>query len=222
MAKDKKEKAEGAEKPELTPEEQAAKAKKKKMLIIIIAGVLVTAGVGGGLAFFLSKGSDAPADSAAAAEPAAAAAADAAPAAEKKDEAKKDETKDAGKDAAAAAATGKKDDKNARPKLPENTDIGCTTPMKSFNLNLGNPLENRYIRLELAIEHGCAEEEKNEVTERMPQLRDAIIGVTSKKTREFLLSPDGKAQLTYEIRNQINQRMSRPIKDVYITDILIE
>jgi flagellar FliL protein len=221
MAKEKKEKAEGAEKPELTPEEAAAKAKKKKMLIIIIAGVVVTAGVGGGLAFFLSKGSDAPKETTVSAESAAPAEGEAAPG-EKKEEPKKEETKDAGKDAAAKPAGDKKDDKNARPKLPENTDIGCTTPMKSFNLNLGNPLENRYIRLEIAIEHGCAEEEKNEVTERMPQLRDAVISVTSKKTREFLLSPDGKAQLTYEIRNQINQRMSRPIKDVYITDILIE
>lgn len=218
MAKDKKEKAEGAEKVEPSPEEAVVKSKKKKMLIIIIAGVLATAGVGGGLAFFLSKGS-APKDEAALpqvvdAEPPAAAGS-----AEKKVDPKKDEAKPADPKAADAA---KKDEKDPRPKLPENSNIGCTTPLKSFNLNLGNPLENRYIRLELAIEHGCAEEEKNEVTERMPQLRDAIISVTSKKTREFLLSPDGKTQLTYEIRNQINQRMSRPIKDVFITDILIE
>lgn len=215
MAKEKNEAAEAAVKPELTPEEAAAKGKKKKMLIFIIAGVVATAGIGGGLAVFLSK-SDAPTDAAVKTSTAETAA----PAEEEKGEAKKEEPKkdeakkEEGKDA-------KKDEK-PEVKMPQGVDIGCTHPLKSFNLNLGNPLENRYIRLELAVEHGCAEEDKNELKGREPQLRDAIISVISKKTREFLLSPDGKAQLTHEIRNQINQRMSRPIKDVYITDILIE
>lgn len=228
MAKDKKEKAEGAEKVELTPEEAAAKGKKKKLLMIIIGGVVLTAGIGGGLVFFLAGGKGGEhkeSTEEVAAKPE-----------EGHEEGKKEEgheKKEEGgekkegeggekKEGEGGEKKEAKDDKNKRPKLPDNADIGCTTPMKSFNLNLGNPLENRYIRLELAIEHGCAEEDKNEITERMPQLRDAIITVTSKKTREFLLSPDGKAQLTYEIRNQINQRMSHPIKDVYITDILIE
>ena len=199
----------------------------KKLLLIIIAGAVATIGIGGGVAFFLTKGSDSPT------EPTAEEQADAKkddpkkeePKKEepKKEEAKKDAAPDAKKDDKAAAATDKKDGKEAVPvKLPANVDIGCTHQFKSFNLNLGNPLENRYIRLELALEHGCAEEDKNELKLREPQLRDAIINVISKKTREFLLSPDGKAQLTYEIRNQVNQRMSRPVKDVYITDILIE
>lgn len=227
MAKEKDEKAVVADKPEATPEETAAKSKKKKMLIFIVGGVVATAGIGGGLAAFLSK-SDKPTHTEAAphsAEPAPAEgkkdehAKDEHAKEEKKDEHGKEEKKDGhGKE---EAKDGKKDDK-AEVKLPQGVDLGCNYPFKSFNLNLGNPLENRYIRLELAVEHGCADEDKNELKGREPQLRDAIIGVISKKTREFLLSPDGKAQLTHEIRNQINQRMSRPIKDVYITDILIE
>jgi flagellar FliL protein len=229
MAKEKNDKAEAAAKVELSPEEAAAKAKKKKLLLIIIGGAVATIGIGGGAAFFLMKGSDKPAAPAGEhAEEAGAEHADPKKeeskdekAAPKKEEAKKDEKGDAKKDEKSASGD-KKDDKDIPPKLPANVDIGCTHQFKSFNLNLGNPLENRYIRLELALEHGCAEEDKNEVKLREPQLRDAIINVISKKTREFLLSPDGKAQLTYEIRNQINQRMSRPVKDVYITDILIE
>jgi flagellar FliL protein len=222
MAKEKNEKAEATPKVELSPEEAAAKAKKKKLLLIIIAGAVATIGIGGGVAFFLTKGSSENPPSAPAAESAEVKSAETA-ADPKKEEAKKEEGKDAKKDEKSATGTEKKDGKDAVPvKLPQNVDIGCTHQFKSFNLNLGNPLENRYIRLELALEHGCAEEDKNEVKLREPQLRDAIINVISKKTREFLLSPDGKAQLTYEIRNQINQRMSRPVKDVYITDILIE
>ncbi len=229
MAKEKTDEAEAAAKVELSPEEAAAKAKKKKLLLIIIAGAVATIGIGGGVVFFLTKGGSDPAH-----PPAAHGEEHADPKKDehktdeqkkeepKKDEAKKDAEPDAKKDDKAAAGE-KKDGKEAVPvKLPANVDIGCTHQFKSFNLNLGNPLENRYIRLELALEHGCAEEDKNELKLREPQLRDAIINVISKKTREFILSPDGKAQLTYEIRNQVNQRMSRPVKDVYITDILIE
>ena len=94
--------------------------------------------------------------------------------------------------------------------------------MKPFNLNLGNPLENRYIRLALALEFGCAEAQKAEVEKRMPQLRDAVIAVTSRKTREFLLGADGKAQLRKEIVTRINHYMDHKINTVYITDIMIE
>jgi flagellar FliL protein len=226
MAKEKNDKADAPAKVELSPEEAAAKTKKKKLLLIIIGGAVATIGIGGGAAFFLMKGSDQPPPPAGEhkeehAEPNKDDTKKDDNAAPKKDEAKKEAPADAKKDDK-AAATDKKDAKDVPPKLPDNVDIGCTHQFKSFNLNLGNPLENRYIRLELALEHGCAEEDKNEVKLREPQLRDAIINVISKKTREFLLSPDGKAQLTYEIRNQVNQRMSRPVKDVYITDILIE
>ena len=95
-------------------------------------------------------------------------------------------------------------------------------PLQAFHLNLGNPLENRYIRLEIAIEYSCTEETKAEIDKRLPQLRDAVIQVTSRKTREFLLGPDGKEQLRKEIYNRINQHMSKKIDDVFITDILIE
>jgi flagellar basal body-associated protein FliL len=116
----------------------------------------------------------------------------------------------------------KKDDKSAAESKLEGVDFGCTIPLTPFHLNLGNPLENRYIRLEISVEYGCAEDQKAEINKRLPQLRDAIIAVTSRKTREFLLGPDGKEQLRKEIHNRVNHYMTKKIDDVYITDILIE
>ena len=89
-------------------------------------------------------------------------------------------------------------------------------------MNLGNPLENRYVRLEVAVEYGCNDETKAELEKRLPQLRDAVISVTSRKTREFLLGPDGKEQLRKEIFTRLNQYRAKKIDDVFITDILIE
>ena len=104
----------------------------------------------------------------------------------------------------------------------DGVDFGCTMPLQAFHLNLGNPLENRYIRLEITIEYNCSEELKAEMDKRLPQLRDAVIHVTTRKTREFLLGPDGKEQLRKEIENRINQYMTKKIDNIFITDILIE
>jgi flagellar FliL protein len=222
MAKEEKKEEAPAAKPEPSPEESAAKSKKRKLIIIVAGGVVLTAAIGGGLAFFMAGGGDAqmaakpgveqPApDAAASAKPAEAAAPDkgAAPA-DAKAAAGGEAKEGAAPAAAATAAPG------------SNVDFGCTTTFQPFHLNLGNPLENRYVRLEIAVEFGCSEELKAEIDKRLPQLRDAVISVTSRKTREFLLGPDGKEQLRKEIHTRINHYMSRKVDDVYITDILIE
>ena len=89
-------------------------------------------------------------------------------------------------------------------------------------MNLGNPLENHYLRLEIAVEYDCEAITRAEFDKRLPQLRDAAIAVTSRKSREFLLGPDGKTQLRKEIFNRLNQYMNHKVDDIYITDILIE
>ena len=227
MAKDKAEKKEKAPKAELTPEEAAAAGKKKKMLIFIIGGVLGTTAIGGGLALFLAGGKD-PKAGEEASESAKAEGKEEKHGEKKeggkeekhgeKKEGGKDEKKEGGKE-----EKSKKDDKkDAKDSKIDGVNFGCTLPLQAFHLNLGNPLENRYIRLEIAIEYSCGEETKAEIDKRLPQLRDAVIHVTSRKTREFLLGPDGKEQLRKEIYNQINTYMNKKIDDVFITDILIE
>lgn len=99
--------------------------------------------------------------------------------------------------------------------------IGLMYDMKPFHLNLGNPLENRYVRLEVRFEYPN-EDQKVELKARDSQIRDAVVSIVSRKTREHLLSPDGKDQLRLEIKNRVNQYLEKKITNVYITDILIE
>ncbi len=102
-------------------------------------------------------------------------------------------------------------------------DFGDTYKLPPFSLNLGNALENRYIRIEIQLEYPRKNKKlEAEIKARQPQLRDAVIGIIQRKTREFLLSPDGKEALRREILKRINQYMSTPITNVYITDFLIE
>ncbi len=233
--KDEKAADKKAEKPEVTPEEAAAKAKKRKLLLYIVAGVVLTGGIGAGLAVVLAGGEKMAAksvedghgeakkgeehDEAKKAETAA-----------KKDdkagEAKKaekagepGEAKKEGTSEAKAGEPGKDAPKVAK---LANVDFGCTMPFQPFHLNLGNPLENRYIRLEISVEYGCNDETKAELERRLPQLKDAVIAVTRRKTREFLLGPDGMEQLRKEIQTRVNHYMTKKIDDVFITDILIE
>ena len=113
---------------------------------------------------------------------------------------------------------GKTDDK----KSEANIDFGETYKMQTFNLNLGNAMENRYIRIEISLEYRGGGDQKKEIERRLPQLRDAIIGIMQRKTREFLLSPDGKESLRKELLIRINRYMTKKIESVYITDLLIE
>ena len=238
---DKKEEKKAGEKPKegaaATPEDEA-KNKKKKLVIMAIGGVLAVGASGGGAAMFLGKK-----------KPASAAEADAQggvkkpaegdaqggekkPAVAGEGDGRGDDKKTAeadarggdkkpaegGEHAAGDAKGGAKGDghDDAAP------DFGQTYSFAPFNVNLGNPMDNHYARMEVSVEFFGGSSQEGEIKKRLPQLRDAIVSVASKKSREFLLGPDGKDQLRLEIKNRLNQYMTRKIENVYITDILIE
>ena len=64
---------------------------------------------------------------------------------------------------------------------------GETIQLKPFNLNLGNPLENRYIRLVIALEFRGGSL-KSQLLAKTPKIRDIVVSIgNEKKTMEFLL-----------------------------------
>lgn len=248
MAEKKEEKKEA--KKELSPEDDAAKSKKKRLLMIIAGGGLLVATAAGGAFYMLASGGKDPgkghekagegdrpneqsdhseaADKAKGSESKGETGEKGAEGDKKKDESSKQNSDGKSKDGASDGKEApKKDekktsDKDDKDKKIDGVDFGCTMPLGPFHLNLGNPLENRYIRIDLAVEYGCAEEHKAELEKRAPQLKNAVIAVTSRKTREFLLGPDGKEQLRKEILNRVNHFMTKKVEDIYITEIIIE
>lgn len=241
MAKEEKKKEDGDKKeakPETPPDEAAQSSKKKKLLIFGIGGAVALAAIGGGTTFMLAGGSSGehaakapeapPPDAEHGAEKKAEAPEGKKEGAEpKKEEGKgekkeegKDEKKEEGKDDKKPAA--KKGDVDDQNKKIDGLDFGCTHNFPMFNLNLGNPLENRFMRMEVAVEFGCGEEAKAELDRRGPQLRDAINAVARRKTREFMLGPDGLDQLRKEIHTKLNGILTHKVDKVFITDLLIE
>lgn len=227
MAKDEAEKKEKPVEPISAPP-----AKNKKMLLLGVGAFLIIL-IGGSAAFFLWKKGPSHAEPASTSEEKGAHKTDATPAelpkesdkksteaGEKKEEGKKEskdheETK-GDKDHKAESTVAAPPEDNAGPSM------GDTYRFETFHLNLGNPLYNHYIRMNLSLEYRNGDLQRNEIEKRKDQLRDIIITVTGKKTREFLLSPDGKDQLRLEITKSINRYLQQPIEAVYITDFLIE
>jgi len=214
MAEKKEEKKEAEKAPDADPD--AVPSKKKKLIIFAGAGLLVVAAIGGGAAFFLGKGKT-PAATDVPAEALPADKTEGGQASEKKDDGTAATKKDDGQ-----GGDKKADGKQEPEKKPADFGFGKTMALAPFHLNLGNPIDSRYVRLEIAVEYGDAPGIEDELKGRMPQLRDAVVSVTRKKSREFLLGPDGTDQLRLEIKNRINQYMKKPIDNVYVTDILIE
>ena len=201
------------DKQDKSQEEQQPKKSKKLLLII---GVVVLLLVGGGAYFFLFSGSDSPQESESK---------ESSEGTEVASAQQEEETKAAGEETSSKEQKAAGEESKSlldKIKGSKPAEFGDTINLKPFNINLGNPLENRYVRLEVAFEYKGKDSQRQEIEKRMPQLRDAIISVTGKKSREFLLSPEGKDQLRKELLIVVNRYMSRPIEAVYITDILID
>lgn len=250
MAKKEEKKEEKKPKEPLTPEQEAAAAKKKKIIIAAAAGVLLLGGGAFAALKILGSSDKKPQEQVTAENKAdvenagdhrdedvdGSGKSSEHDAGASKDGAKKEgdhADKGAGHDkadghsaktdghAASEQAETKSDGGGSSSKGGRYSGIGLMYDMKPFHLNLGNPLENRYVRLEVRFEYPN-EEQKPELVARDSQIRDAIVSIVSRKTREHLLSPDGKDQLRLEIKNRVNQYLEKKIANVYITDILIE
>jgi len=188
-----------------TPEEEVGKSKRKRLLILGGAGLLLVVGVGAGAAYFIGGFGSEQTDKVVVSS--------------KNDFEQEGEFTQEADEIATESQNREQDKKQPQVTM---TDFGETYQLKTFNLNLGNPLENSYIRVDIALEYRGGTAQREEIERRMPQLRDAIVGVIGRKSREFLLGPDGTAQLRRELQIRINRYMSQPIEAVYITDLLIE
>jgi len=118
---------------------------------------------------------------------------------------------------------GKKDDPNAKKEEPKGTaNFGDTFTVPKMDLNLGNSIENRFIRIAIAIEYRGGENQGFELKKREAQIKDIVISSVTSKTRLTLISENGKENLRREILNRINEVTDRPIQNVYFTEFFVE
>lgn len=102
--------------------------------------------------------------------------------------------------------------------------------IEPFVVNLADPGSRRYLRVRLKIEFKKPEETEALLTERMPQVRDAVLLLLSSKTADQLVSPEGKTTLRKELADQLNgvlkkgkkKKAKKVVKNLYFTEFLIQ
>lgn len=147
---------------------------------------------------------------------------------EKKDEHaadKKDDKADAKKDehgeskGEEAAPT---DGKSERKKQDEASTVGEMYSIPRMDLNLGNPIENRFLRVSMSLEYRGGESQGEELKKRQAQFNDIIITTVSSKTRIDLITETGKNRLRRELLNKFNEICEKPIAALYFTEFVVE
>ena len=235
--KKKKKKKKKEKKPE-DPEVSGA-GKKRKFIIFGGIGTLLLASLAGGAFFayktFLAK-PEADIPFLPGEEEAAETAEEGAEGEEKKDDkkegesAEKKEGEEGGeKSEESVAEEGKKDDpavaedKKEPVEVPEDPkEFGEVWKLGDLDLNLGNPLENRFLRVGVALEVHGGEEQVESLEKRKAQIQDIVISIVTSKTRLELVTAKGKARLRRDILYKLNEVLDKPISSVYFTQFLIE
>lgn len=100
--------------------------------------------------------------------------------------------------------------------------IGPMIDIAPFIVNILDNDGTRYLKAALTLEVETAAGQQ-EVMERMPQLRDAILLVASNKTFDELRDLQGKLQLRAELLARINEIMRRErVKRIYFTEFVVQ
>ena len=100
--------------------------------------------------------------------------------------------------------------------------VGEMFEFQPFIVNLADEPGTRYLKLALQAEVPSPEV-KEELSRRVPQVRDSIIILLTSKRYEAISTPLGKSQLRSEILARINQILtSGQVKGVYFTEFVVQ
>ena len=92
--------------------------------------------------------------------------------------------------------------------------------LDSFVLNLAE--QGRFLKVTMQFEIADAANQQL-VTDKTPQLRDAIITLVSSKSAEALSSPEGKLQIKDELLLRANQAIGKDaFKNLYFTEFVMQ
>jgi flagellar FliL protein len=101
-------------------------------------------------------------------------------------------------------------------------ELGPLVPINEFLINLLDKDNSRYLKATMTLEVD-SEETAEEIKTRMPQIRDAILLLTSNKTYVELQDLQGKMQLRAELIGQLNTLLTKGrVQHIYITNFVIQ
>lgn len=99
--------------------------------------------------------------------------------------------------------------------------IGPIHMLEPFIVNLAGTGKN-YLKVEIGLELSD-EKLKNEVENKLPQIKDSILLLLTSKTFEAVQSSEGKLALKNEIQTRLNTFISSgAIKNIYFTNFVVQ
>lgn len=105
---------------------------------------------------------------------------------------------------------------------PAATGPGAIFDLEPFIVNLADTPETHYLKLTVKLEMEN-EAMKDDVTKRVPQMRDAILILLSSKDTTTLRSTQGKFQLKEELTARVNAVLPKGgIRSAYFTDFVVQ
>lgn len=124
------------------------------------------------------------------------------------------------------------DPKAAAPQAPETAPpatapgvagaIGPMVEIEPFIINILDEEGTRYLKAAITLEANN-EPVVEEITQRMPQIRDAILLLVGNKTFGELADLQGKLQLRSEIRERLNKILTGGrVQKIYFTEFVVQ
>lgn len=100
--------------------------------------------------------------------------------------------------------------------------IGPMVEIEPFIINILDEEGTRYLKAAITLEANN-EPVVEEITQRMPQIRDAILLLVGNKTFGELADLQGKLQLRSEIRERLNKILkSGRVQKIYFTEFVVQ
>jgi flagellar protein FliL len=108
------------------------------------------------------------------------------------------------------------------PELNQAANIGPMVDITEFIVNIISADGNHYVKSALTLEM-TNQAGKDEITQRMPQIRDAILLLVGNKTFEELQDLEGKKQLKAEIMSKINGILQTgKVRAIFFTEFVVQ
>lgn len=113
-------------------------------------------------------------------------------------------------------------EKSAEEKAKEETAIRPTYKMDTLIVNLADQGGKRYLRVTMEMELS-APEVLDEITKRLPQLRDTILMILPSKQYAEISTTEGKIALRDELIAKINSLLKKgTITTIYFTEFVVQ
>jgi flagellar FliL protein len=100
--------------------------------------------------------------------------------------------------------------------------LGPLVELEDFLVNISDGKQTRYLKSKMTLE-ALDKETKQEIQERIPQIRDAVIFHMGTKTFDQVRDLQGKKQLRAELTKRINAILEhRLIEHLFFTEFVVQ